>query len=780
MEAVHKAVGFYPVKVKVVDDGHAILVEPIVKSENKVSGNLVDEKGLPIEYATVRVYSPADSSFLGSGVTNSAGDFVVPVSKSKVRVTVSALGYMPLERNVNAGRIGKLMMKSNPLELKGVTVEAKYLESAGGKLLATPTPLQLKHSFDLYNLLGQLPLPGMFVDMTIRSIKVFNQDPVILVDGIERSTDYLINVRPKNVSKIEYITDIPAKYIDRRPPVVINIILKEPEDGGNIWANGQSAVNAGFINAGVGGSYNQGKSEISFSYNYNYRDYNERVIDDMISYVAEDVRIDIESRGRKSPFDYNTNNGHIGYIYRHSKTAYLNIQTNMSGNVRHADENADVHDSRTGDYVRHSHIRNHSFFMDPDIYFQKDWKEKGKLEVQANAVISNVDYIRNLSDTLSTGTINSYPSQMQSNSRSFKLEANYQRNFGKANASLGYRYNYSRSRNSYPMSDVVQRFRTSTNSVYGSLHVNLDNFYLGLNASLGFISYPGENYDYSSIKKPLPNVSLYIQHDLNDNLMLAVSSSYWQSRPNLSAVTDFRQQYDAYLYSTGNPDLKIQNSFDVNPRIRLQYNKFWAQANVRFQYNRRAIYNTVSYLGKGEFLSYSTNAKYNYELQPVLAIGVNQLFNGHFSGQFNYIYNHYKYVCADGMYRLNAPDWMLTLNGYLNEWVAQFRLTHPGRSLWGPKVTRGENHNSLTIARRFGDHWQVNASITYFLKNEGTIYPSSENLKHRVSRSLTSIRDNHCMVVIGFSYRGAFGRIFQTGQRTLNGGAGSGDYKVVQ
>lgn len=779
VNAVFKAVGLYPVKVSMLEGGKIIVVEPRISSGRKVTGRVVDETGQPLEYATVRFFSTTDSTYLGSGVTNRAGDFVVPINSSSARMTVTALGYLPLTQTVSPGNIGSIRVRSNPIELKAVTVKAQYVMSEGGKLTARPTPTQVKHSHDIYTLLGQMPLPGLYVDPVMRSIQAYRESPIILIDGVERGGNDLLSIRPNNVSRIEYITDIPAKYISRRPPVVINIILKEPQEGGNAWANARSAVNTGFVDAGGGMSYNQGKSEFSANYNYSYRDYNERIIDERTSYIAPDTRIDIESKGRKSPFDYNTNDGQVKYTYRDSETAYLSARVNFNKSVRHANENADVHDSYRGDYARHSQIRNSNFSVRPDIYFQKDWKENGKLEIQTAGNISDMDYTRNLTDTVNGVPVVSYPSNLRTSVRSIKVESSYERSFGKFNLNLGYRFNYSRSKNNYTLDHYVQCLRTSTNSVYGGVNTNIAGLYTSLSGSVGFVNYPGEE-KYSQIKKPTVNLSLYLWKKLTNTVDANISGSYWTIRPSLSQVTDFQQRYDGYLLSAGNPDLRMQKSYDLSPSVRWQIPGFWTRLRVNWQQNWRPIYTTVIYLGNGEFMTKPVNGEHNYELTPDISAGVNQILNGHLSAQINYSYRHYRYVCQDGVYTLNAPDWFFSVTGYLNDWQCQFSVSHPGRYLYGPTVSRGENHNAFMISRTFGSHWHAYAAIMYFLKNEGTVYPSSEKLAHRVQQSVTNIRDNHAMIVLGVSYSGSFGRIFKTGSRSLNGGASGGDYKVVQ
>lgn len=261
---------------------------------------------------------------------------------------------------------------------------------------------------------------------------------------------------------------------------------------------------------------------------------------------------------------------------------------------------------------------------------------------------------------------------------------------------------------------------------------------------------------------------------------LRLSSEYWTDRPSLSQLTDYRQRFDGYLLSTGNPYLRNPKSNSVTPTLRWSNDRIWTELNLSWSESIRPLYTTVDYLGNGEFMTRPVNGDRSSSFIPRLNVGVNQVFNGHFSAQFTYQYRHKRYVCPDGIYTLNAPDWNLILTGYLGPWQCQFAVSHPGRNMNGPEVWRAENNNSFRISRRFGKHWNTFATIMYFLKNEGTVYPSGDKLLHRVTHAVTNIRDNHAMVVVGVSYSGSFGRIFRVGQRSLTGGSGTGDYKVVE
>ena len=75
-DALMKVVGFYPVRI--VRDGEKYFVESTHKTERYLKGRLIDEQNHPVVYANISLLNPSDSTLIGGGVSNEAGDFVIP------------------------------------------------------------------------------------------------------------------------------------------------------------------------------------------------------------------------------------------------------------------------------------------------------------------------------------------------------------------------------------------------------------------------------------------------------------------------------------------------------------------------------------------------------------------------------------------------------------------------------------------------------------------------------------------------------------------------------
>ena len=85
-EAIQQMIGFYPIRVttSTEEDGRKIFVECTHKTDLHLTGTIIDEQGQPVAYANVAVLNPADSTLLSGGVSNEAGQFVVPYEQEKI------------------------------------------------------------------------------------------------------------------------------------------------------------------------------------------------------------------------------------------------------------------------------------------------------------------------------------------------------------------------------------------------------------------------------------------------------------------------------------------------------------------------------------------------------------------------------------------------------------------------------------------------------------------------------------------------------------------------
>lgn len=206
-DALMKVVGFYPVRI--VRDRERYYVECTHKTERHLKGRLTDEHQQPLAYANISLLSPADSSLIGGGVSNEAGDFVIPTDAYRVIVKCSFIGYETIWHTCEVGDIGSFQMKQDSYTLKGVTVKgAKRLVYSTDKgLVANVQGTVLEQFGSVSDMLTHLPLM-----MSDGSVAGRGKPEIYINNKKVRDESELDRLRADEILSAEIITNPGAEY----------------------------------------------------------------------------------------------------------------------------------------------------------------------------------------------------------------------------------------------------------------------------------------------------------------------------------------------------------------------------------------------------------------------------------------------------------------------------------------------------------------------------------------------------------------------------------------
>ena len=149
-DALMKVVGFYPVRI--VRDGEKYFVECTHKTERHLKGRLIDEHQHPLAYANISLLNPSDSSLIGGGVSNEAGDFVIPTDAYRVIVKCSFIGYETISHTCEVGDIGRIQMKPAQYTIKGVTVDGTHIMNYVDKSVHTFSTEQIRQCWSMWKI----------------------------------------------------------------------------------------------------------------------------------------------------------------------------------------------------------------------------------------------------------------------------------------------------------------------------------------------------------------------------------------------------------------------------------------------------------------------------------------------------------------------------------------------------------------------------------------------------------------------------------------------------
>ena len=340
-DAVRQVCGFYPMHLTF--DEREIYIECVQKSDTKLSGRIINESGQPVAYASISLLSLGDSTFLTGGVSNEAGDFVIPCKEPKVIARITCIGYKTVEETYSVGTIGEIRMQPDKYALKGITVEGHVPQyQMGSEGLVTnveSTPLsQLGTASDVLK-----HVPGII--QKDDGYEVFGKGtPIIYINGrLMRNAKELEQLKSTDIKHIELITNPGAKY-DATVGAVVKIqTVRKAGDGFSIdtwgrWQQGRkdheaASLDLNYRNNGLDvfaslwasrGSHLQ-LSEIT-----------QEVQTDTLWQQRNDLRTDIVSRDYsiETGFNYMLNEHHsLGAKYEYSFPTNSDETTTLTSNI---------------------------------------------------------------------------------------------------------------------------------------------------------------------------------------------------------------------------------------------------------------------------------------------------------------------------------------------------------------------------------------------------------------------------------------------------------------
>lgn len=235
-EAILQMVGFYPIRVTTSTDGDGkkILVECIQKDRTKLIGRLVGPDNQPIRYANITLFPPSDTTYVGGGVSNETGDFVIPCSITQARVRISCIGFKTIERMMPIDNVGTIRMQMENYNLGNVSVNGRM-----SVIRYEADRLQYIVSFDEYarglsahELLSRVPM-----------VTIAGGQPMILGKGQAhfmlngRITDLgdaairqkLWTMRSEDIERIEVLSNPSGRDAMEMGGGYINIVLRRDQ-----------------------------------------------------------------------------------------------------------------------------------------------------------------------------------------------------------------------------------------------------------------------------------------------------------------------------------------------------------------------------------------------------------------------------------------------------------------------------------------------------------------------------------------------------------------------
>ena len=273
-DAIRQLIGFYPIAMT-VNDKREIYVECTHKTDRRLIGRLVDEKGGPLEYANIIVMDPRDSTLLTHGVSNASGIFVIPVEREKVIARVSHVGYKTVYKPCKTMRIGTIKMEPEIIRLQETFVTAPRMQVARDGTNYTIYSLGGTIMGNAGNALDLLRwAPGIMVDAgDVISVIGRSSTEVYINDRRITNRHELRALSSQDIKRIEVIRDPDAQYASTADAVIM--LYTHSSIKNHLGASLTDIVDfkhkvSNATTLTIDGKYNKLSGNVSLGYSRNY------------------------------------------------------------------------------------------------------------------------------------------------------------------------------------------------------------------------------------------------------------------------------------------------------------------------------------------------------------------------------------------------------------------------------------------------------------------------------------------------------------------------------
>ena len=770
-DALMKVVGFYPVRI--VRDGEKYFVECTHKTERHLKGRLIDEHQHPLAYANISLLNPSDSSLIGGGVSNEAGDFVIPTDAYRVIVKCSFIGYETISHTCEVGDIGRIQMKPAQYTIKGVTVDGTHIMNYVDKSVHTFSTEQIRQARNVRDLLEHVE--DLKIDPINNKIKRMDGGDVkILINGISGSDIDLKGIPANKISKVEYYNIPPARYADAG--TLINVITKRMDNGVNAGVEACTAFTTGFSNDEAYLNLTSGNHQLSLSYTFNLRDYTKRYGEHTYDYLLNGVQTHYEDHCHDK-FGYTWSDPVIKYTYNKPNDFAVQLTATPTFNHYHSDGSEDITINSANTNTKGEGTFSSSantFGPSLNIYLQKTLSENQELAIDLVGTYYHVDSEnekadKDLSDgsSLLTDKVN-----QKNNKYSFIGELAYTKKWKTGNLSLGYRGTFGRSKAT--ISNVLSNYRDydySSASYQHYIYAEYSGMWKKLMYRIGAgAKQVTQNNDYAHDSRWLFTPKLVLSTNPSKSLSIQWETSSWTRTPTISELSNNASHVIPNVMTIGNPDLKSYNNYSTQiiARWKLKWLKLNAIAGYIYHDSPISTYYTEQTINGAKYIvGMMENANYASDLGTTWQLILNPLSNDMLTLfiQCDVLYQTVSSPVI-GYYHHTAVPFQYGIEFHKGHWGASYNGKIVAKRLNGSMLNTGENRSHLQV------FWQkkplrIFARCHFFLtraRYSGYSLPTSI----LQSTNKTWIDDNKSMFVLGFSYDFSSGKNLKLKRKLLN------------
>jgi len=216
-----------------------------LNAQNHTVKGVVKDKNTSNEISFCSVLVLQNDSTKYFAITDDIGKFSIPVSSGKYNLVLRMLGYVadtiPFEIKSRSKSLGTLYLNTDFEVLDKVVIKEsskKNLIDRDETIVTEKLRVGAATTSDVLDKIN-----GITFDRYNNQIKVDNESNILLlVNGIEKNQNYIKNLNPDRISKVEIIRDPSGKYGLEGYSSIINVKLKKNYTGHEYFAMVQNTL----------------------------------------------------------------------------------------------------------------------------------------------------------------------------------------------------------------------------------------------------------------------------------------------------------------------------------------------------------------------------------------------------------------------------------------------------------------------------------------------------------------------------------------------------------
>ena len=265
------------------------------QSDYSIQGKISDESGQPVTYANIVLHDAKDSTLIGGTITNEMGTFIFRLQRpGKYLLSASFIGYEPVDTILSP--IGKvtetinIKMRRELNVLDEIVIRKKRMKAKQQVGLTTYYVNNNMRSASETGVDLIRHLPGVTVDLMNTISLNSSQNIKILVNGVEKSAEYLGQLDAEQIDRIDIQSSGGLQYAANISGVINVILKKEVNEGisGHLYTNIPTKQDEVFSFPSASIHYNRKNITCYTSYNGSFSNFKIKGNDQKIIYPNND------------------------------------------------------------------------------------------------------------------------------------------------------------------------------------------------------------------------------------------------------------------------------------------------------------------------------------------------------------------------------------------------------------------------------------------------------------------------------------------------------------